>query len=57
MAVHVAEAADVHQDVKPKSRSGVEGAKSLIVGVAVAQAQLDNFGDASLWQPCNQVAN
>jgi hypothetical protein len=46
MAVHVAEAADVHEDVEPEGGSGVEGAEGFVVAAAVAQAELDDLGDA-----------
>jgi len=38
MAVHVAEAADVHQDVKAENGSGVEGAQGFVMPTAMAQA-------------------
>ncbi len=57
MAVHVAEAADVHENVKAQSRSGVKCAQRLIVLAAMAQTQLDDLGDARLGQSRNQVAN
>ena len=38
MAVHVAEAANVHEDVKAEGGSGVEGAEGFVVGAAMAQA-------------------
>ena len=57
MAVHVAEAADVHENVKAQSGSGVEGAQGFVVLAAMAQAQLDDFGDAGFGQRGDQVAN
>ncbi len=38
MAVHVAEAADVHENVEAQGGSGVEGAQGLVVLAAMAQA-------------------
>ena len=46
MAVHVAEAADVHEDVKAEGGAGVKGAESFVVLAAMAKAQVDDFGDA-----------
>ena len=43
MAVHVAEAANVHENVKPESRAGTKGAQSFVVLAAMAQTQLDNL--------------
>ena len=36
VAVHVAEAADVHEDVEAQGGSGVEGAERFVVAAAVA---------------------
>ena len=57
MAVHVAEAADVHENVEAESGSGVEGAQGFVVLAAMAQAELDDFGDAGFGQRGDQVAN
>ncbi len=57
VAVHVAESADVHEDVEAECRSGVEGAKSFVVAAAVAQANLDDFGDAGGGKRCDEVAD
>ena len=46
MAVHVAETADVHEDVEAQGGSGVEGAKSFVVAAAMAKAQLDDLRNA-----------
>ncbi len=46
MAVHVAEAADVHEDVEPQGGAGVEGAEGFVVPAAMAQAQFDDLRDA-----------
>jgi hypothetical protein len=40
MAMHVAEAADVHEDVEAQSGAGVKGAQGFVVLAAMAQAQL-----------------
>ena len=45
VAVHVAEAADVHEDVEAESLAGVEGAKGFVVAAAVAEAEVDDFRD------------
>ena len=39
MAVHVAEAADIHENVEAESGPGVEGAERLVVLAAMAQAR------------------
>ena len=57
MAVHIAEAADVHENVKAQSGSGVEGAQGFVVPAAMAQAQLDDFVDAGFGERGDQVAN
>ena len=57
MAMHVAEAADVHEDVEAESRAGMEGAECFVVLAAVAQAQLDDLRDASGREPGDQIAN
>ena len=46
MAVHVAEAAYVHEDVELEGLSGGEGAREFVVAAAVAGAEGDEFGDA-----------
>ena len=43
MAMHVAEAANVHQEVEAQRRAGVESAKRLIVPSAMPQPQLDDL--------------
>ncbi len=45
MAVHVTEAADVHEDVEAETLAGVEGAEGFVVAAAVAEAEVDDFGD------------
>ena len=43
MAVHVAEAADVHEDVKAQALPGGEFAQQFVVAAAVARAQGDDL--------------
>src|SRR5208283_5529064 len=43
MAVHVAEAADVHENVEAELLSGGEGTQQFIVLAAMAQAEVDDF--------------
>ena len=38
MTVHIAEAADVHQNVKAQSSSGMKGSQCFVVTTAMAQA-------------------
>src|ERR1017187_6389195 len=46
MAVHVAEAADVHEDVELEALAGGEGTGELVVAAAMPCAEGDEFGDA-----------
>src|ERR1019366_2298257 len=46
MAVHVAEAADVHEDVELEALAGGEGTGQLVVAAAMLCAEGDEFGDA-----------
>ena len=57
VAVHVAEAADVHEDVEAEGRSGVEGAEGFVVLAAVAQAELDDLGDVGGGEAGDEVAD
>ncbi len=57
MAVHVAEAADVHEDVEAQGGAGVEGAEGLVVLAAVAEAEVDDLGDARGGKPGDEVAD
>ena len=57
MAVHVAEAADVHEDVEAQGGAGVEGAEGFVVPAAVAQAQLDDLRNARGGKAGDEVAN
>ena len=57
VAVHVAKAADVHEDVKAECGSGVEGAQGFVVFAAMAEAKLDNFTHLSGSEAGDEVAN
>ena len=57
MAVHVAEAADVHEDVEAQSGAGVEGAEGFVVLAAMAQAQLDDLRNCGRRKPGDKIAN
>ena len=57
MAVHVAEAADVHKNVEAQSGPGVKSAECLVVAATVTQTQLNDFGHARLGQRTHLVAN
>ena len=46
MAVHVAEAADVHQDVEAEALTGAEAAQELVVASAMLCAEVDQLGYA-----------
>ncbi len=48
VAVHVAEAADVHEDVEAEAVAGVEGAEELVVLAAVGGAELEQLVAAGL---------
>ena len=43
MAVHVAEAADVHQDVEAELLSGAVSARDFVEAAAMPQAHIDDF--------------
>ena len=45
VAVHVAEAADVHEDVEAEAVASGEGAQQLVVAAAVFGAEPDEFGE------------
>ena len=45
--MHVAKAADVHEDVKAKGGTGMKRAKSLVVAAAMLQAKLDDLRNTS----------
>ena len=57
MAVHVAEAADVHEDVEAELLSGGELPRQLIVLSAMAQAEVDDFASAGLACGFHGLAN
>jgi len=43
MAMHVAEAANVHENVEAELLPGAEGARDFIVAAAMAQTHVDDF--------------
>ena len=51
VSVHVAEAADVHEDVEAELLAGAEGAQHFVVLAAMAQAEVDDFAAVSLPEP------
>jgi hypothetical protein len=57
MAMHIAEPANIHEDVEPQGRTGVKGAKCFVVTAAVPQSKLNHFGDASRGKLGDHVAN
>jgi hypothetical protein len=57
MAVHVAEAANVHEDVEAELLAGAEGAQHLVVASAMAQAGSDDFLAPSFRNVHNDAAN
>ena len=57
VTMHVAEAADVHQDVEAELLSGAEGARNLVVAAAMAQAQVDDFAALRFGQSLHHLAN
>src|ERR1035437_2675835 len=54
VAVHVAEAADVHEDVEAKLLAGGEGTRQLVMASAMAQAEVDDFAAARLARTFNR---
>ena len=48
MAVHVAEAADVHEDVEAELLARAERAQHLVVAATVAQSEVDNLAADSV---------
>jgi len=57
MAMEIAEATNVHEDVKADGRAGMEGAEGFVVLAAVPQAQLDDFDAAGGGLAGEEVAN
>ena len=57
MAVHVAEAADVHEDVKAQGGARMEGPQGLVVMAAMEQAELNDFSDARGGKAGDDVAH
>src|ERR1700735_676376 len=47
VTVHVAEAADVHEDVETETMTSAEGAEEFVVATAVLGPQRDEFGELS----------
>ena len=56
MAVEVAEAADVHENVEAQRGAGMKGAERFVVPAAVLQAELDDFGVRAAGRPATRVA-
>ena len=56
MAVHVAEAADVHEDVEAEALPGGEGAEELVVGAAVLHPEADDLGALGLGEGADGAA-
>src|SRR5580692_9053706 len=56
MPMHIAETADVHQNVKAQSRSRVKGTEGFVMASATPQADLDDFRHAALGKTRDQVA-
>ena len=48
MAVHVAEAANVHEDVEAELLAGRKGTRQFVVAAAMAQAKVDDLAAARL---------
>ncbi len=55
--MHVAEAANVHQDVEAEVLPGAEGARNLVVTAAMLQAQLDQLPALRFGKSFHDVAN
>src|ERR1019366_2873253 len=49
--------ANVHENVKAQGRADVKCAQSFVVAAAMAQAQLDDLGDAGFGEVGDKVAN
>src|SRR5271157_3090964 len=57
VAMHVAEAADIHQDVEAKFLPAAIGARDLVEASAMAQPQVDNFASPRVGHARNHSAN
>ena len=57
MAMHVAEAADVHENVEAELLARGEGAQQLVVPAAMAQAEVDDLAAARLAGGFDCLAN
>jgi hypothetical protein len=55
--VHVAKAADIHEQVEPQGCSRVKSTECLVVLAAMTEAEVDDFRDARGWEPGNEVTN
>ncbi len=53
--MHIAEAADIHQDVEPQGCSRVKSAECLVVPAAMPNAKIDDFCDARGGPGANDV--
>src|ERR1019366_7590349 len=56
VAVHVAEAADVHENVEAELLAGGEGTRQFVVASAMAQAEVDDVAAARLACCFNRAA-
>src|SRR5216683_2977292 len=54
MPVHVAKAADIHQDVEPELLAGRKRTQHLIMLAAMTQSQFDNFPTSRLACPVHR---
>jgi len=57
VAVHVAEAADVHENVEAELLARGKRAQQFVVLAAMAQAEIDDFAAPRLARRCNRMRN
>src|SRR5216684_2461071 len=57
VAMHVAEAADIHQDVEAKLLPGAEGAQHFVMTAAVAESQVDDLAANDFARGFDRQAN
>ena len=57
VAVHVAEAANIHQDVEAELLSGAEGPQHFVVAAAMAQSQVDDLAANDFARGFDRQAN
>src|SRR5208283_2496639 len=57
MTMHIAEAADVHQDVEAELLPGAEGARNFVMTAAMTQAQIDDLSSLRFGQSIHNLAN